>query len=534
MTDDIDPAATLPKRKAYSYLRFSSPEQRKGDSFQRQVRMAQTYARAHDLDLDENLTFHDEGVSGFRGQNAGAGRLADFLEAVRVGLVPAGSVLLVEQLDRLSRMVPRKAMRLLEDIVDAGVSVVTLNDGREYSPQSLDRDPMDMLVSVLSFIRANEESETKSRRVSESWVTKRAQMGSRPLTSKAPAWLRLDPETRRFEPIPERAAVVARIFAMTLDGHGQHKIAETFNREGLETWGRGKHWHRSYIAKVLSNPAVIGTIVPHVVEHEGGTKRRRPLEPVEEYYPAVIAEETWADVRVLPSAHVATSRGAPITNILAGLATCPKCGNTMTRVQKGKKSRPSFVCTAAKAGANCQYKSVPYKSVEDRLIQVLPGIIRDREGITLADQLDEQISDAESTAHGLADQVETLLDNLSVESSPSLRGRLREKESALASARAKLRRLEEWRDIAAGPVIGSRINNAVAALSPQDGELDRAEANQALRSIFKRAVINWPEGVVELDWKAGGSCRVHYASTTFKPLKEANPEGASVYMEGEA
>lgn len=139
---------TQPKRKAYSYLRFSTPEQSKGDSSRRQTELAQNYAKTHDLELDQTLTFHDEGVSGFRGKNAEAGRLADFREAVRVGLVPQGSVLLVEQLDRLSRLVPRKAVRVLEDIVDLGVSVVTLNDGREYTPQSLDNDPMDLLTSV--------------------------------------------------------------------------------------------------------------------------------------------------------------------------------------------------------------------------------------------------------------------------------------------------------------------------------------------------------------------------------------------------
>src|SRR3546814_11189411 len=65
--------------------------------------------------------------------------------------------------DRLSRLVPRKAMRVLEDIVQSGVSVVTLNYGREYTPASLDRDPTDLLVAVLTFMRANDESATKAK-----------------------------------------------------------------------------------------------------------------------------------------------------------------------------------------------------------------------------------------------------------------------------------------------------------------------------------------------------------------------------------
>jgi hypothetical protein len=70
--------------RAFSYLRFSTPEQMKGDSFRRQSSMAAAYARQHGLELDVDLTFHDLGKSAFRGQNIGeAGRLGDFLEAVK-------------------------------------------------------------------------------------------------------------------------------------------------------------------------------------------------------------------------------------------------------------------------------------------------------------------------------------------------------------------------------------------------------------------------------------------------------------------
>ena len=512
-------AEGLERRKAYSYLRFSTPEQRDGDSFRRQTTMAQDYAKRHDLHLDTDLTFHDLGVSGYRGQNADAGRLADFLEAVTAGAVPRGSVLLVEQLDRLSRMTPLKAIQVLQSIVEAGVSVVTLNDEREYTANSIHTDQISLLVSLLTFMRANEESATKARRLAQSWEAKRATMRTKPLTSKAPAWLQLDPQTRKFAAIPERAVIVRRIFAMTLEGAGQNKIAETFNREGIPTWGRGKHWHRSYVAKVLTNPAVIGTITPHVMDHSSGRKLRQALEPVPEYYPAVISQETWDDVQALQSAHVATSKGAPISNILAGLATCPKCGNTMTRVQKGKKSPPAFVCTAAKVGAGCEYKSVRYQWVEDRLLRVLPDIISEREGIELIDEVEGRIWNLEQAALRLREQIETILDNLAEENSPSLRARLRQREADLEALQAERRSLEERRDVAAGPVIGSRIARAIEAMrGPSDG-LDRAEANRALRSLFVRAVINWPEGTIDLEWKAGGSCRVHYAMRDPAPYR---------------
>jgi len=73
--------------KAFSYLRFSTPEQMKGDSLWRQLELARAYASAHDLALDEELSFRDLGVSAYQGRNAEVGKLADFKEAVREGLV---------------------------------------------------------------------------------------------------------------------------------------------------------------------------------------------------------------------------------------------------------------------------------------------------------------------------------------------------------------------------------------------------------------------------------------------------------------
>ena len=68
------------KAKAYSYVRFSTPDQIKGDSFERPTRKAAEYARG--LELDTTLTFRNLGVSAFRGKNAQNGALKAFLDGV--------------------------------------------------------------------------------------------------------------------------------------------------------------------------------------------------------------------------------------------------------------------------------------------------------------------------------------------------------------------------------------------------------------------------------------------------------------------
>jgi DNA invertase Pin-like site-specific DNA recombinase len=117
--------------KVYSYTRWSTPEQAKGDSLRRQTEAAAKWAARRGLVLDESLAITDEGRSAYRGGNAeGDAGLSRFLEACRRGLIEPGSFLLVESLDRISRMAPRRAQRLLDDIVDAGVAAAKARGAR--------------------------------------------------------------------------------------------------------------------------------------------------------------------------------------------------------------------------------------------------------------------------------------------------------------------------------------------------------------------------------------------------------------------
>ncbi len=330
--------------KAFSYLRFSTPEQMSGDSFRRQTELAADYARKHDLDLDTALTFRDLGVSAFRGANADSGRLGDFLAAVREGLVPRGSFLLVESLDRLSRLVPRHAMRGLENICAEGITVVTLVDGKRYTEADLD-NPIGFLTAFIVSMRANEESETKSRRLKAAWAKMRREAHVRPITARGPAWLELSAK-KRWRVLEERAAVVRKVFDLARSGAGAHSIVERLNRQCVATFGTGLRWHRSSVVRLLSNPAVVGTFVPHELVYDGARRSRLPLEPVTGYYPAIVDPETYETVQTL-SAVRGSARGRhsgkEVRSILAGLAKCPKCGSTMTRVTKGKRGGAPYV-----------------------------------------------------------------------------------------------------------------------------------------------------------------------------------------------
>ena len=119
-------------------MRFSSKKQEFGDSQRRQVAKALAYCEDHDLVL-ETTTFEDLGVSAWKGKNASEGQLGVFLKAVDGGKIPNDSILLVEHLDRVSRAKPTQAQKLFLDIVNRGLTLITLNDETIYNEETLSR-----------------------------------------------------------------------------------------------------------------------------------------------------------------------------------------------------------------------------------------------------------------------------------------------------------------------------------------------------------------------------------------------------------
>ncbi|QNB10288.1 recombinase family protein [Paraburkholderia tropica] len=259
------PVASTPK--AYSYIRFSTPEQQKGDSSRRQTELSQKYAEAHGLTLDENLTYRDLGVSAFDKSNIRNGELGAFLRAIDSGAVEPGSYLLVESLDRLSRAKVTDALEVFMSIINRGIRLVTLADGREYSKEKINEQFTELIISIVVMSRAHEESLTKSRRLKEAWKAKRGRIGDAKLTEIAPAWLKLNDERTAYTLVRDRVELVQRMFEWSKDGIGSETIARRLNQQGLSNWGTrsADQWHASYIKKILDNRAVLGEFQPHTI-----------------------------------------------------------------------------------------------------------------------------------------------------------------------------------------------------------------------------------------------------------------------------
>jgi DNA invertase Pin-like site-specific DNA recombinase len=484
--------------KAYSYVRFSTPEQSRGDSFSRQFKKAQEYAERYGLELDETLTLRDEGVSAFKGKNVEEGRLGFFLDEVDRGNVSQGSYLLVENLDRLSRDLIMKALRLLTSILEKGINVVTLDDQKVYTADSLDNFG-DLLIALATMARANDESARKSERISNAWASKRknAVEEGRPLTSMVPSWLRLDKDRGEYEIAPDKAEVVRRVFSEYLAGYGMDKIVERLNADGVPPIsGRGTGWHVSYISRLLRNEAVIGRFQPHVeVEPPEGSapnarRRRADGDAIDAYFPAIIDAKTFARARRQRTSKSKASgpRGKTFSNILSGLVTCGQCGGKMHRTNKGKppKGFPYLVCSNAKRNiGGCHARMVRF----DQLIPIFINCLND-DDLDLGSMLGETASTGVSeTQKDLAEEIE------------SAEGQVEEVDEKIASLIAAL---EMVRSDQARKTIAGRMD----ALTEEREELvskqmglsdDLAEATDS--SVSHAEYVNVLEATIE-EWNS--------------------------------
>ena len=246
--------------RAYSYVRFSTPQQAAGVSFQRQMEKAAAFAQGRGLTLDADLNMADLGVSAFRGKNARTGALAGFLEAVNKGYVPHGSYLLIENIDRLSRDDFFEAQTLFQQLILSGINIAVLSNNEVYSLERLRKQPYDILYIVAEQIRANQESARKSQLIGDAKARakKRLIEGSlvgRPYTRHTPAWITWSEEERQYKLVNERADIVREIFKMADAGVGVDGIERRFcGCSGLRSTGiqRACRWPGVVVAVIKS------------------------------------------------------------------------------------------------------------------------------------------------------------------------------------------------------------------------------------------------------------------------------------------
>lgn len=370
------------KRVAYSYVRFSRPEQAKGHSQKRQNDLAEDWCGKHGFKLDTTVKMTDKGLSGFSGEHLLRGKLGAFIDLAKAGRIEQGSVLIVESLDRLSRLEVPTALRLLLEILDYGIEIVTLLEPEEWFKRET-LSEIQLIVAIVILSRAYNESASKSQRLKKKWTEKRQLLTDekKPLTGLTPSWIIKKGDSLHLH--PEKSSIVRRIVRLYLDGTGIVAIARTFNTEHVPTLGRGKQkgkvWSKSTILKILRSRALIGEFQPHFGRKTQDQSKRIPAgDPIPDYFPTVVSEADFYRVQKILHSRKFPGRTGPasgvVSNLFTGLIFDARSGSTMNMVDKGVRSGgKQIVSSAAKYGIG-EYISFNYDAFEEVILKLMKSI----------------------------------------------------------------------------------------------------------------------------------------------------------------
>jgi DNA invertase Pin-like site-specific DNA recombinase len=298
-------------RIGYSYIRYSSDQQADGDSIRRQTTRTKQWCERNGVTLDTSTTYEDRGKSAYHGRHRETGVLAKFLSEVEAGHIPRGSVLIIENLDRLSRENPWDAVPLLCSIVNADISVVTLSPSEMVYQRG--RDMTALVLAVIEFGRGHSESASKADRLAAVWGEKKdqARKSGSVMTRALPGWVR--EQGGKLVLIPERARVVRKIFDLALSGHGLALIVKHLTDGKTPVFGRGKAWSKSYVHKILAGRVAVGEFQPLKGGEPDG-------DPIPNYFPPAVDETTWQQAQAALSRR--RDRPGRVGHFVASLFSC--------------------------------------------------------------------------------------------------------------------------------------------------------------------------------------------------------------------
>ncbi|MGL6258841.1 recombinase family protein [Vibrio sp. WXL210] len=397
------------------YLRVSSDKQaRDGKGIKRQTDVVTMAGERleNDLSLPWVGTVADEGLSAFHGVNTSEGIMSDIIGGA---MIPSGSVLVLENFDRLSRQDPLEVLSILKRILDQGIRVYIAHREELIDSVSI-ADTSQILTSILSISLSHEESLKKSKRMTAVYdkQLKDAKTKSGAVKiGRAPAWLQRDKD-QSWVLIPERAKIVREIVDMSLAGMGAGMIAKELNERGEAPFrtvqGQKRNhndtsgvWHSSTISRMIKNRALIGE----------ATFNRAGDDPVvvDGYYPKVINMANFLKLQeIIASRGTGGGKGrnSLVQAMLTGqrLCVCGYCGSGIIAKSDGRSRRPnakvtrSLVCSGyvKKYSLQCAGGSMNAEKLEHALLMFCAS------KVNFSDAFGDEAEELEKAKIALADE----------------------------------------------------------------------------------------------------------------------------------
>ncbi|TKD50265.1 recombinase family protein [Sphingomonas baiyangensis] len=308
-------------QSALIYARYSTSEQR-GFSIERQQTLGAQFAVEQGWTVEKMIA--DEGRSAFHGANRYEGAsLHKFEIEARNGL-HAKKVLVVENIDRLSRQGAKAAAQLIWGLNENGVDVATYHDQHIYRANG-SGEMLDIFKLVILAQQAHEESSKKSKRTAASWQKRFERIANGTQTApipNTPLWV--DRVLGKMVLNEHRVKVLNEIYDLYIDGVGIHKIVTILHDRNEPSWTppeqrRGNNgWFYSYIYRLLTKRTVLG---------EYATNDGKII--ATDFWPQAVTAEKWNRVQAALAVRKSNRKketGSYNRNLLQGIVVCDQCG----------------------------------------------------------------------------------------------------------------------------------------------------------------------------------------------------------------
>lgn len=388
--------------RAIPYLRWSSDKQQSGSTIPRQTETITAYAAEKGWQLPPDAEWlRDEGVSGFKGHNlAPTGELGKFTDKIcREG--GRDIVLLVEQLDRLSRKTPGEVLEWFFKVTNAGLTVALCDNKMIVDKASL-RNQADQLRALLDDSeRANNETARRVVLLQQAWAAIRDGMDvrvERPGTAIGVDYLAsasnpvdvgidITIKTRRSTDTYELSTLADGFTPMvgdfleikTLLGRVARKVHVSSTCPAWLALSPCRRFfepiparvavveriftlYANGVAKIAISRILNGDNVPTFrggdgwgpssvkalidsravigeYQHKSRAQDRTFGDPIPNYFPQILSNELWQEAHAPRSGHKREGRGQSILvrNLFTDIARCDTCGAKMYFLRKPRK-----------------------------------------------------------------------------------------------------------------------------------------------------------------------------------------------------
>ncbi|WP_419832748.1 recombinase family protein [Endozoicomonas atrinae] len=471
----------------YSYHRISTNRQLSGGGIKRQIEASQAICREKDWIMDTSFQLTDIGKSAYHGKNLDdRATLGGFLNAVDDGLIKRPAVLLVESLDRLSRANIMDALELFIRILNAGITIYTHIDGMTYNKNEIQKNFSPLLISITLMCRSHEESETKSKRIKQSWkqMEDTLRNGGLGRSTIYPHWI--DISSGKPKIIKNKARVIQDIFKLCArDNLSYVDICNTIN----DKYGDVYNAIPSKVQRVLRSVKVLGLYEASNKEHINA-------------FPAIVDEDTFYLAHAMIAKRKKMLVGRPekrAVNFFKTLMFCGDCGRSICNVGRGQTS--AFLCYSHYIKQKCgQKSSLGVNRFQTSLLYALSLIDKDDMLEKTANKEKSKLSKTIISQQSLIDdkkqRIHNLVDLIAAGSKTGIEVATRI-ENEIEVAEKELEKLKNRLDMLNSPSMASSIDHVKSFhrrfLLEKAEKKDQQPFIESLSHLVEKVVVHSPE-----------------------------------------